>query len=114
MYEFCRIEVVRLSPSKINAINLSRITEGLSVAEAELSLITRHGDQRLELAGRYGWQIVSVIEVNLTDAGDSLIYFMQRSSEHERFRIRDFKTEYYESALYEKHQKQIAEAARKK
>ena len=112
MYEFCTITVIRLSVAKINDINLKRVSDGLSLADAELSLITKHRTEMLGLAGRYGWQSVSVVIESPTHEGDSLIYFMQRSSEHERFRIRDFETEYLDSNLCKEHQEQIQTAIR--
>lgn len=105
-YEFCQIAIEYLSAEKVHDMNLNRVTKGLSLEEAELLLITNHGNERLAFAGKQGWQIVSVVRTDPTDIGVLATYFMQRSSDHERFG-RDFKTTYLDSELYKEHQRQI-------
>ena len=109
-YEFCTIGTEHLSNKIINDINLNRVTKGLGAKEAELSLLTQHGNERLNYAGSRGWELVSVQIVSPTDVGSCTRYYMQRSSDHEMFGG-NFNDEYLDSILYQEHQKQIERAA---
>lgn len=99
-FEFCVIEIEYLNKIVLNDINLKRLNKEIkSEQEASYVYLTNHGLERLAFAGSRGWEIKSVNRVN-TDIGVSDIYYLQRSSEHERFG-NEFKIEYMDSKLRE-------------